>query len=77
MQDVCASIVRPVKELKGFAKQYLKAGESKTVTIMLAKCQMGFYDDQARYHLEDGKFILYMGGNSKDCLSQEVLIRFL
>lgn len=76
MQDVCASIVRPVKELKGFAKQYLKAGESKTVTIMLPKCQMGFYDDQARYHLEDGRFILYIGGNSKDCLSQEAYVRF-
>lgn len=76
MQDVCASIVRPVKELKGFSKQYLKAGESREVVFMLPKSQMGFYDDEARYHLEDGRFVIYVGGNSKDCLSQEVFVRF-
>lgn len=76
MHDVSASIVRPVKELKGFSKEYLKAGESRKVTITLAKDQMGFYDDNAVYHLEDGRFIIYIGGNSKECLEQEIIINF-
>lgn len=76
MHDVSASIVRPVKELKGFSKQYLKAGEEKRVTITLPKDQMGFYDDDAIYHLEDGKFIIYIGTNSKECLEQEITVKF-
>lgn len=74
MHDVSASIVRPVKELKGFSKEYLKAGESRKVTIILSKDQMGFYDDDAVYHLENGKFIIYIGGNSKECLEQKITI---
>lgn len=74
MHDVNASIVRPVKELKGFSKEYLKAGESRKVTIILSKDQMGFYDDDAVYHLENGKFIIYIGGNSKECLEQKITI---
>lgn len=76
MHDVSASIVRPVKEMKGFSKEYLKAGESRKVTITLSKDQMGFYDDDAIYHLEDGRFIIYIGGNSKECLKQEININF-
>lgn len=76
MHDVAASIVRPVKELKGFSKEYLKAGESRKVTLKLPKCQMGFYDNDAQYHLEDGKFLLYIGGNSRDCLMKEVNVSF-
>lgn len=42
MQDAAASIVRPVKELKGFSKEYLKAGESREILFTLPKSQMGF-----------------------------------
>jgi len=37
---------------------------------------MGFYDDDMNYRLEDGKFILYMGGDSRNCLSEEVDVKF-
>ena len=76
MQDAAASIVRPVKELKGFSKEYLKVGESREILFTLPKSQMGFYDEEAEYHLEDGRFILYVGGNSRDCLEQEINICF-
>ena len=76
MQDVTASIVRPIKELKGFKKVTLEAGEETHVTITLEKNQMGFYDDDAVYHLEDGKFKLYIGGNSRDCLEDEIVVKF-
>ncbi|MCF0127244.1 MAG: glycoside hydrolase family 3 C-terminal domain-containing protein, partial [Pseudobutyrivibrio sp.] len=76
IQDVTASLVRPVKELKGFAKLTLGPTEKKEVEIILNKADMGFFNNDAEYVLEDGKFIFYVGGNSKDCLEQEVEVRF-
>lgn len=76
MRDVTASLVRPVKELKGFCKITLAPGERKSVSIDLLKCNMGFYDDERNYLLEDGKFQIYAGGNSRDCLMEEVMIKF-
>ena len=76
MQDVTASIVRPVKELKGFTKVELKSGEKKVISMNLEKKNMGFYKDSGEYVLEDGKFRIYVGGNSKDCLMEEVEIKF-
>ena len=76
MQDVTASIVRPVKELKNFAKAELKAGESKIVTMTLEKANMGFYDDFMNYKLEDGKFRIYVGGDSRNCLNEELVVKF-
>ena len=76
MQDVTASLVRPVKELKGFTKVELEPGETKNVEFMLEKQKMGFYDNQGKYVCEDGLFRIYVGGNSKDCLMQECNIIF-
>ena len=72
MQDVAASLVRPVKELKGFAKCHLQPGEEKEVEMSLQKRDMGFYDNEGEYRMEDGAFRLYMGGNSEDCLAKNV-----
>lgn len=76
MQDVTASIVRPVKELKGFAKVVLEAGEKKQVALSLNKKNMGFYKDNGEYVLENGLFRIYLGGSSKECLMKEVEIAF-
>lgn len=76
MHDVCASLVRPVKELKGFKKIWLNPGQEERVTIELEKAQMGFYDDDMEYQLEDGEFILYVGNSSKDCLEERIRIKF-
>ena len=76
MQDVAASLVRPVKELKGFVKLALAAGEEKVAELTLDKQQMGFYLDDGSYQLEDGTFRIYVGGNSRDCLMQEVEVKF-
>ncbi len=76
MQDVTASIVRPVKELKGFAKVQLAPGETRPVSLTLQKSDMGFYNDAGTYLLESGLFRIFVGGNSRDCLCQEVSIGF-
>lgn len=76
MRDVAASLVRPVKELKAFEKVWLKPGENRTVTLVLNKRDMGFYNDDMEYRLEDGEFLLFVGGNSRDCLKQQVNLHF-
>ncbi len=76
MQDVTASIVRPVKELRDFAKVSLSPGETKPITLTLQKSDMGYYNDAGEYVLEPGLFRLHVGGNSRDCLTTEVNITF-
>ena len=76
MQDVTASLVRPVKELKNFCKVELAPGESREVSLLLPKAEMGFYDNNGDYIREDGLFRIFIGGNSVDVLMQEMEIRF-
>ncbi len=76
MQDATASLVRPVKELRDFAKVELASGEEKRVELTLKKAEMGFYDNQGQYVKEDGLFRIYVGGNSKECLCKEIRIEF-
>ena len=76
MQDVTASLVRPVKELKNFARVYLEAGEEKQVHLPLQKKDMGFYNNEKEYMLEDGKFNIFIGTSSEDCLCEQVTVNF-
>lgn len=72
MQDVTGSLVRPVKELKGFSRVKLTAGEMKQVSFTLEKKNMGFYNNDGEYLVEKGVFRIYVGSNSRDCLSKEI-----
>ena len=76
MQDVTASLVRPVKELKDYRKITLPAGAEETVNFCLPKQDMGFFNNDAEYVLEDGLFRIYAGGNSRDCLEAEIRVAF-
>ncbi len=76
VQDVTASIVRPIKELKGYKKISLNQGDKITVSIEVNKNQLGFYNNEAEYVLEDGKFNFYIGGNSRDVLEKSIDIKF-
>ena len=76
MQDVAASLVRPVKELKGYKRVELAPGEEKEVSFVLDKKDMGFYDNTGKYRLEDGLFRIFAGTNSVDALAAEITVRF-
>ena len=76
MQDVAASLVRPVKELKGYKRVELASGEEKEVTFILDKKDMGFYDNTGKYRLEDGLFRIFAGTNSRDALEAEITVAF-
>ena len=66
IRDKFASVVRPVKELKGFELVALKKGETKTITFNLTKTDLGFYDNQGNFLVEIGEFEIFVGGNSTE-----------
>ncbi|HRF19078.1 MAG TPA: glycoside hydrolase family 3 C-terminal domain-containing protein, partial [Chitinophagaceae bacterium] len=66
IRDVAASVVRPVKELKGFQKVSLKKGEAKEVRFMLTADDLRFYNDRLQFIYGPGEFKLYIGGSSND-----------
>jgi len=66
IRDVVGSNTRPVKELKGFQKIDLKAGESKTVSFTISTEDLKFYNNELRYDWEAGEFKIMIGANSRD-----------
>jgi len=72
IRDVVGSITRPMKELKGFQKISLKAGETKTVTFKITTNDLKFYNSALKYDWESGEFVIMVGGNSRDVKSQKV-----
>lgn len=65
-RDMVGSSTRPVKELKGFQKINLKAGESKEVTFTISENDLKFYNSALKYVAEPGEFKVFIGSNSRD-----------
>ncbi len=74
--DPECSVVRPVKELRGYAKVFLNPGETKTVTIDLPAQAFAFYDVEKKdFTVEAGSFVVYVGNASDNCkLQAEVVL---
>lgn len=68
LRDLVGSITRPVKELKGFEKVLLKAGESKTINFTIDKELLQFYTINKKWEVEPGDFEVYVGGDSEASL---------
>lgn len=67
IRDVRSSLPRPVKELKGFEKVMLAAGESKTVTFAIDRSSLSYFDDQRRkWVVEPGTFEALVGSSASD-----------
>ena len=64
IHDVAASTSRPVKELKGFERIRLKAGESREVTFSITPDMLSFYNYNVEYVLEPGEFEVMAGPDS-------------
>jgi beta-glucosidase len=64
LQDVTATMSRPVKELKAFKKVTLKPGESQTVSFPIDVNALKFWNAQMKYDAEPGKFRVYIGQDS-------------
>ena len=66
VRDLVGSVTRPLKELKGFEKIALKAGESKTVTFEITPDMLAFHRLNMTYGTEPGDYQVFIGGNSRD-----------
>ena len=71
VQDKMASVTRPLKELKGFTKVMLKAGEKKDISFSLSTDNLKFYDINMNYVTEPGDFTIMVGGNSRDVITAD------
>ncbi len=64
VRDLVGSVTRPLKELKGFEKITLKAGESKTVEFNIHPSDLAFYTRNMEFKAEPGEFEVFIGPNS-------------
>lgn len=75
VRDLFGTYVRPLKELKGFQKVAIKAGESKTLTFIIEPSMLSYYDENGNTLLESGDFKIYIGGNSRDVLVADLRLK--
>ena len=67
VSDPVCSVMRPVKELKGFKKVFLKPGESGRITLDIPVSSLAFYSEaQSQFVVEPGEFILQLGASASD-----------
>ena len=72
VKDVFSMVERPEKELKGFVKVSLKAGEQRTVSIKLDKRAFAYYNVNIKdWHVENGYFEILIGASSQDIRLKE------
>lgn len=66
IRDLVGSVTRPVKELKGFQKIFLKQGESQTVEFSIGEKELTFLRRDMTWGVEPGEFKVFVGTNSRD-----------
>jgi len=72
IRDLFGKVVRPVKELKGFQKVFIKKGETITISFTLTPENLKFYDDQLNYDWEGGEFDIMVGTDSKNVQTKRI-----
>ncbi len=66
IRDLVGSVTRPVKELKGFQKVFLKKGESRDIRFEITVDDLKFYNNELEFVAEPGDFKLFIGTSSSD-----------
>ena len=73
--DMESTITRRVKELKGFKKVFIKAGETVTVDISLSKDDLSIWDCTLNRNIEDGEVKILVGSSSVNYIEKVLLIK--
>lgn len=71
--DKVASMVRPIKELKGFQKVFIPKGQTKRVEFKLNVKDLGFWNNLMQYVVEPGTFEIMVGTNSEELQKKEAV----
>lgn len=74
IHDKFGSCARPIKELKGFKKVFLKAGESKKVSFEIDEQTLAYFTASGEYKAETGDFEIMLGTNSRDVIKADLLL---
>ena len=74
IHDIYASSTRPVKELRGFRKVHIPAGESVTVAFRITREELSFYNHDLQWVCEPGDFEIMIGPNSRDLQSVQLTV---
>ena len=73
IRDLLSSLAQPIKQLKGFQRIYLKAGESREVSLNITPDQLKMLDAKMQWVVEPGEFRIMIGASSKDIRLREVI----
>lgn len=74
VHDLVGSLTRPVRELKGFSKVFLKKGEQRDVTFSLTPADLAFWRADLTFGTEPGEFEVYVGGDSDASLKADFVL---
>lgn len=75
LRDLVGSVTRPVKELKGFQKVFLKKGETRTVEFTLTENDLRFYNSDLKFVSEPGDFKVFVGTSSANTLEAGFVLK--
>ncbi|MDA3905525.1 MAG: beta-glucosidase BglX [Bacteroidales bacterium] len=75
VQDLVGNVTRPLKELKGFEKVYLKSSESQLVSFTINSDDLAFYNLDMSFKAEAGEFKVFVGTNSDDVLESKFILK--
>jgi beta-glucosidase len=75
VRDLVGEVTRPIKELKGFQKIFLKKGETKRVTFTILPEELSYYHLDMTYTWDPGEFEIFIGTNSAETKSVKILIK--
>ena len=71
-RDLVGSVTRPIKELKGFQKTFIKKGEKQTVTFEISAENLKFYNADLQFVAEPGEFEIFIGTNSNTNIKTKI-----
>jgi beta-glucosidase len=75
IRDMVGSVTRPVKELKGFQKVFLKKGETRTIEFTLTEKDLRFYNSELKFVSEPGDFKVFIGTSSANTLEAAFVLK--
>lgn len=74
IRDLVGSLTRPLRELKGFKKMMIKAGETKTIQFTINPEMLQFYTVNKKWEVEPGDFNIWLGGDSRASLKASFIV---
>ena len=73
VRDLLSSIAQPIKQMKGFQRISLKAGESKEISFEINKETLQMLNEDMKWVVEPGDFRIMIGASSRDIRLREII----